>query len=128
VTLKEELDFFNAYMYLMSLRQENSIFVDVKISEAALSYNLPVFSLQLLTENCIKHNIVSVTKPLHIRLYQKDPKTLTVSNNYQPKSVQSESFGIGINNLKQRYKLEGIVQGVQIEQNELEYSTTIKLF
>ena len=128
VTCKEELDFFKAYMYLMTLRQENAIFVDVQVSDEALTYRLPSFALQLLAENCIKHNIVSTAKPLSIRLYQKDPKSLTMSNNYQPKAVQSESFGIGINNIKKRYALEGISHGVQIEQNETFYSTTLKLF
>jgi two-component system, LytTR family, sensor kinase len=128
VTLKEELDFFNAYMYLMTLRQEEAIFVDVQVSDESLAYRLPAFSLQLLAENCIKHNIVSEAKPLYIRLYQKDSKTLTISNNYQPKAVKSESFNIGIKNLKKRYALEGIVQGVQIEKNETIYSTTLKLF
>jgi two-component system, LytTR family, sensor kinase len=127
VTLKEELDFFNAYMYLMALRQEEAIFVEVQVSDKSLTHRLPAFSLQLLAENCIKHNIVSEAKPLYVRLYQKDPKTLTLSNNYQPKAVKSESFNIGIKNLKKRYALEGIVQGVQIEQNEKIYSTTIKL-
>ncbi len=128
VTLREELDFFNAYMYLMTLRQENAIFVEVDVSEESLVYCLPAFSLQLLAENCIKHNIVSEVKPLHIRLYQKDPKSLTISNNYQPKALKNESFGIGIQNLKKRYALEGVVQGVYIENNETNYTTTIKLF
>jgi two-component system, LytTR family, sensor kinase len=128
VTLQEELDFFNAYMYLMNLRQENAIFMDVQVSAKSLAYRLPAFSLQLLAENCIKHNVVSETRPLTIRLYQKDTKSLTISNNYQPKAVKSESFGIGIENLKKRYVLEGIVEGVQIEKNETIYSTTIKLF
>jgi sensor histidine kinase YesM len=128
VTLQEELDFFNAYMYLMGLRQENTIFVDVKVSDKSLAYHLPSFALQLLGENCMKHNIASKAKPLYLTVYQKDAKSLTVSNNYQPKTQKGESFGIGITNLKQRYALEGIKQGVLIEQNETIYSTTIKLF
>ena len=128
VTLKEELDFFNAYMYLMGLRQEKAIFVDVQVSDEALTHRLPVFSLQLLAENCIKHNIVSASKPLTIRLYQKNPKSLTLENNLQPKFVKNESFGIGIKNLKKRYVLEGIANGMQIEKSETMYSTTIKLF
>ena len=127
VTLQEELDFFKAYMYLMGLRQENAIFVDIKVSEEALAYYLPVFSLQLLAENCIKHNIVSVSKPLTIHLYQKEAKSLTISNNFQPKKQKNESFGIGIQNLQKRYALEGMEQGVAIEISESVYSTTIKL-
>lgn len=128
VTLQEELDFFNAYMYLMNLRQENAIFANVQVANEALNYHLPCFSLQLLAENCIKHNIASEAKPLTIHLYQKDIKTLTIANNNQPKAVKSESFGIGIKNLKKRYALEGIKNGIVIEQNDTTYSTTIKLF
>lgn len=127
VLLQEELDFFNNYMYLMEMRQENAIFVDVQVSENALMRRVPLFSLQLLAENCIKHNVVSGAKPLTIRLYQKDAETITISNNFQPKAVKTESFGIGIENLKRRYELEGIRHGVFIENDEKNYSTTIKL-
>ena len=128
VTLKEELDFFNAYMYLMTLRQEEAIFFECQVSDESLAHHIPVFSLQLLAENCIKHNIVSEARPLHIRLYQKDEKTLTLVNNYQPKPVKVESFGIGIENLKKRYALAGIENGVEIKQDEAIYETTIRLF
>jgi two-component system, LytTR family, sensor kinase len=127
VTLKEELEFFNAYMYLMRLRQEEAIFLEIQVSDDALAYHLPTFTLQLLAENCIKHNIVSKAEPLYIRLYQKDAKSLTISNNYQPKPIKSESFGIGLDNLKKRYSLAGIEQGVAIKQEGTIYETTIKL-
>ena len=127
VSLREEIKLFDDYMYLMRLRQENAIFVEINVSEEALSQYLPVFSLQLLAENCIKHNIVSSSKPLTIRLYQKEAKSLTISNNIQPKVQKNESFGIGIENLKKRYALEGISKGVQIENNQITYSTTLKL-
>ncbi len=128
VTLGEELDFFNAYMYLMRLRQEQAIFLEIQVSEESLAYHLPTFTLQLLAENCIKHNIVSEAKPLHIRIYQKNTKSITIANNYQPKKVKVESFGIGIENLKKRYALAGIEQGVEIKQDASIYETTIKLF
>jgi two-component system, LytTR family, sensor kinase len=66
---------------------------------------LPVFSLQLLGENCIKHNTFSKTQPLYIQLYQKDAKSITIANNYQPKAIITESFGVGIENLKMRYAI-----------------------
>lgn len=128
VTLKEELNFFNSYMYLITLRQGRAVFLEVNIADASLAYQIPTYTLQLLAENCIKHNIASIAKPLFIRVYQKDPKSITVANNYQPKSVKVESFGIGIDNLKKRYALAGIKQGVVIKQDNAVYETTIKLF
>ena len=128
VTLKEELAFFNSYMYLITLRQGRSVFLEVHIADESLAYEIPTYTLQLLAENCIKHNIASEAKPLSIRVYQKDPKSITVANNYQSKNVKVESFGIGIANLKKRYALAGIKQGVVIKQDNAVYETTIKLF
>jgi two-component system, LytTR family, sensor kinase len=128
VSLAEELTFFESFLFLMIYGQEEAITFEVNVSDASLSYHLPVFSLQLLGENCIKHNVFSIAQPLHIQLFQKDPKSITIVNNYQPKALQTASFGVGIENLKMRYALEGIQDAVCIEQTETTYSTTIKLF
>jgi hypothetical protein len=53
---------------------------------------------------------------------------IIVSNNFQPKSTTDESFGMGTENLKIRYELLGITDGIKIEQTETDYSTTLKLF
>lgn len=128
ITLKEELAFIDSYIYLMKLRHDVALFFDVIISDESLNDHLPIFSLQLLLENCIKHNIVSANKPLTIRLFQKDKSSITVSNNFQPKQKGVESTRLGIKNLKQRYALSGIKDGVLIEQNAEYYQTTLKLF
>lgn len=128
VCLEEELAFLKSFLFLMRYGQEEAIIFDVNVSDESLGYHLPVFSLQLLGENCIKHNVFSETQPLHIQLYQKDAKSITIANNYQPKAIPTESFGVGIENLKMRYVLLGIEDAVTIEQNETTYATTIKLF
>jgi two-component system, LytTR family, sensor kinase len=128
VSLQEELDFLKSYLFLMMYGQEEAITININISDASFGYHLPVFSLQLLGENCIKHNVFSRAQPLHIYLFQKDPQSITIANNYQPKAFPSESFGVGIENLKMRYTLAGLEDAVMIEQNDTTYSTTIKLF
>jgi two-component system, LytTR family, sensor kinase len=127
VTLREELSFLNAYMYLMCMRQEDAVTITIEIADASLDRYLPTFALQLLVENCIKHNIASIANPLHIRLYQRDAHSLTIANNYQPKPQPSESFGIGIPNLQKRYALEGVLEGLVIKQTAKTYETTLKL-
>ena len=65
---------------------------------------------------------------MNIQLFQPEVSIIIVSNNYQPKSTTDESFGLGTENLKIRYELLGITDGIKIEQTETDYSTTLKLF
>lgn len=127
VSLREELRFVKAYLFLMMYGKEDAIFWEMSISDEALDHRLPVFSLQLLAENCIKHNDFSADKPLYIRLFQKDTKSVTIVNNYQPKPIPSPSNGVGIDNLRMRYALEGVENAVTIEQNQTAYAVTIQL-
>lgn len=127
-TLKEELAFIESYFFLLKTRFENGIALSVEISPSAYSYRLPIFALQLLLENCIKHNIVSEEKPLIIKLFQKEEVSITLSNTYQPKHKKAQVSGIGLTNLKRRYELMGIENGVTIEQNEEVYCVTLTLF
>jgi LytS/YehU family sensor histidine kinase len=127
VSLKEELALLQSYMFLMRYGREAAMSFDVEVSDASLRARLPVFALQLLGDNCVKHNIFSENKPLHIRLFQKDPQSITMTNNYQRNEIP-KSFGIDIEHLEMRYALEGIDDAVYIEKEETTYSTTIKLF
>jgi LytS/YehU family sensor histidine kinase len=61
-------------------------------------------SLQLLMENAIKHNIVSSGKPLRIDVFTQNG-SLVVTNNLQIKNQLNESTGIGLDNIRNRYKL-----------------------
>ena len=128
ISLKEELQFLNAYLYLVKVRHEDALITEMDIKEEVLAYDIPVFALQLLVENCIKHNVVSVSKPLHIKIYQQDETSISVSNNFQPKKRKSESMGVGLSNLQKRYELIGISKGIEIKQENGNYTVTLKLF
>jgi hypothetical protein len=71
---------------------------------------------------------VSTSKPLEIRIFQKDDVTITVSNNYHPKLQTINSRGVGLGNLSDRYELLGIKNGLVIDKTDSHYSVTIKLF
>src|SRR5262249_52278713 len=68
IRLSDELEILDAYMYLLKARFEEGIDLSVEIDEQYMPSQIPPFTLQLLIENCIKHNIVSLDKPLHISL------------------------------------------------------------
>jgi two-component system, LytTR family, sensor kinase len=127
VSLQEELAFLTSYMFLMRYGREAAISFEVQVSDASLDANLPVFALQLLGDNCIKHNVFSESHPLHIRIFQKDQQSITMTNNYQRNEIP-KSYGIDMEHLVMRYALVGVEDAVFIEKAETTYSTTIKLF
>jgi len=57
-----------------------------------------------LIENAVKHNVISMSKPLFIKVYEDDGK-IVVENNLQPKLTPEVSTGIGLENIRKRYKL-----------------------
>jgi sensor histidine kinase YesM len=128
ISLEEEINFLDAYFYLMKARHEDALRFKIEINPQSYKYSIPFFAIQLLVENCIKHNIVSISKPLEIHIYQKDEVTITVSNNYQPKEQSNNSDGIGLDNLLNRYKLMKIKNGLEVEKTETHFNVTLKLF
>ncbi|MEC3908296.1 histidine kinase [Tamlana sp. 2201CG12-4] len=104
VTVDEELQFAKTYMSLLKMRFEDSIVFTMP--ERALNPESKVvpLSLQLLLENAVKHNMVTSSKPLHIKIYE-DQGNLIVENTLQPKQIVKKSSGVGLNNIMQRYNL-----------------------
>ncbi len=127
VTIQSEIKFLNQYFFMIKSRFENMVDLTVTLNEPIMNASVPSLSLQLLVENCVKHNIISSTKKLHISILQKEPGTITVQNNLQLKSKNEESSGIGLLNLKKRYELLHIENGIKIVQTPEFFSVTLKL-
>ncbi|MEM0994872.1 MAG: histidine kinase, partial [Bacteroidota bacterium] len=68
VSLEQELDFTGHYIALQKTRFEDSLVVTTDIPNERKQDCLPPFTLQLLLENAIKHNIISAQMPLSIRI------------------------------------------------------------
>ncbi|MEM9679268.1 MAG: histidine kinase, partial [Bacteroidota bacterium] len=104
VTVDEELNFARTYMSLLKMRFEDSIIFEIPDQAANPESKVVPLSLQLLLENAVKHNMVTSSKPLHIKIYE-DNNHLVVMNNLQPKQIVKKSSGVGLSNIKQRYSL-----------------------
>ncbi|MBT8377582.1 MAG: histidine kinase [Bacteroidia bacterium] len=104
VTVDEELDFARTYMSLLKMRFEDSIIFEIPEKAQNPESKVVPLSLQLLLENAVKHNMVTSSKPLTIKIYE-DSDHLVVMNNLQPKQIVKKSSGVGLENIKQRYNL-----------------------
>jgi len=102
VPVHEELKMLNAYFYLVQARFEEGVSLKVNLSAQHQQAMIPVFTLQLLAENAVKHNIVSIDQPLHLTLTSADDGII-VQNNLQLKSTPEPSTKIGLENINQRY-------------------------
>lgn len=101
-SIVKELSFVDDYLFLINIRFDNNVKLDVNIDDLATLMNLPPASLQLLIENAIKHNEVSVRSPLNINIYNEGDM-LIVRNSIMPKKTPVNGTGTGLTNLKERY-------------------------
>lgn len=104
VTVDEELNFARTYMSLLKMRFEDSIIFEIPDRASNPESKVVPLSLQLLLENAVKHNMVTSSKPLHIKIYESEDN-LIVENNLQSKQIVKKSSGVGLENIKQRYQL-----------------------
>ncbi|MEN8798882.1 MAG: 2TM domain-containing protein [Flavobacteriaceae bacterium] len=104
VSVDEELQFAKTYVRLLKMRFEDSIVLDLPDTISNPDAKIVPLSLQLLLENAVKHNVVTSSKPLKIRVYEEDG-FLVVTNNLQEKQVVKKSSGVGLRNIQQRYNL-----------------------
>ncbi|NNM19474.1 MAG: Pr2TM family membrane protein [Croceitalea sp.] len=125
VTLDEELNFARTYVRLLKMRFEDSIVFEIPDQASHPDAKIVPLSLQLLLENAVKHNVVTATKPLHIKVFEQG-QNLVVSNNLQAKQVVKKSSGVGLQNIRQRY---GILTDKQIfiTKSEKDFSVSLPL-
>ena len=125
VTVDEELRFAKTYMSLLKMRFEDSIIFEMPEKASNPESRVVPLSLQLLLENAVKHNMVTTSKPLHIKIYE-DKGHLVVMNNLQPKQIVKKSSGVGLENIKQRYELLS-ERKVIINQREKDFAVAIPM-
>ncbi len=104
VTIEDEIEFAKTYCGLLKTRFEDSVNFNFDVKEDDLRRFVVPLSLQLLLENCIKHNLATSSKPLLIRIFTEGD-TLCIENNLQIREQIKESAGIGLANIVQRYSL-----------------------
>ena len=105
VTLKEEMEFMESYLFLIRMRFGKNLTVHTTINENLLSYNLPPLTIQTLVENAIKHNEISKQHPLGINILTTESESLIIANDFRKKITAEEGTGIGLINLSKQFQL-----------------------
>lgn len=104
VSLREEVEFIKAYIYLLEVRFQNHLEVNIDIPSTDIDKKILPAALQLLIENTIKHNEVSASNKLIVNV-SSDSEYLTVENSIQQKvSSSNSSNGVGLQNIMKRYR------------------------
>lgn len=119
-TLEEELIVAKSYAYLMKIRYGEALSFRFDIPQEVLQRQVISFALQMLLENAVKHNTITLQKPMEINIRLNANGMLCVSNPLRPKRGEEESEGIGLQNLLSRYRL--------LAQNEIHILQTHETF
>lgn len=118
ISVKEELAFCLDYLELQKVRFGDALQYEIKLPDDIMEqFALPIFTLQLLAENAIKHNAFSQNKALHFSICYIEDGWIAVQNNIISKRLESDSTGFGLSNLKERFRL--------LQQKEPQIKTSI---
>jgi hypothetical protein len=105
VSLQTELDFLASYTFLLNIRFEGKLEVSENVNlSISQQYKIAPLTLQLLVENAVKHNQMSLENPLRVDI-RVQGDYLWVSNPLQLRPLQEISTGIGLQNIINQYKL-----------------------
>jgi len=126
ITIEEELKTLESYIFLQSIRFEDRFKVEIDLNEEVKAKSIPPMVLQMLIENCIKHNEITEACPLIIKLY-KEGEMICVQNVKAPKQVlPGDKSSIGLENIKARYRILSDIP-VEIADDKNEFVVKLPL-
>lgn len=127
IKLCEEIKVLESYLFLMKNRNEEALQINIEIANEYFEHQILILALQTVVENCFKHNMMTSKQPLKIQIKSLPDYRIEISNNIQPKLFALTTSGYGLENLKKRYELLGINNGVEVQHNDNEFIVKLKL-
>lgn len=103
VLLKEEVDFVQSYYYLLRIRFQQQLNVEINLPSGIMNSKIPPLTLQMLVENAVKHNNLT-DKQLFIYITAQDNTYLKVINTKSGALDHVSSFRVGLENIRRRYE------------------------
>ena len=124
--VSDELEMLRAYAFLLKTRFGDNFNLEIDLPDAVLHSSIPTLTFQLLLENAVKHNVVSMDKQLHVRIFSPDNETIVVQNNLQPKKSPELGTKTGLHNIANRYRLFA-GKAIRVEQTEQYFKVYLPL-
>jgi LytS/YehU family sensor histidine kinase len=125
-SLDQEMLFIQSYFHMLKTRYGDGLEMHILIEDHFLEYKLPPFTLQMLVENAVKHNMILKQNPLQISIKTVGNGKLIVSNNLQRKINRVESTKVGLNNIIKKYQLMKH-EAISIMDDGKEFAVTVPL-
>lgn len=126
--VEDELNLCLSYLQMQEVRFGDMLQYEVtnkKLMNA--KGKLPVFALQLLAENAIKHNAFTREYPLQILIdYDEDRRLITVQNKIRKRRMAEVTTKTGLMNLNERYRLLGNRQ-IEVHDTGAVFAVSIKI-
>jgi two-component system, LytTR family, sensor kinase len=104
VQTRQEIEFVKAYYYLLQVRYEHHLKLEINLPKSILDTPIPPLTLQILVENAVKHNQISKEQPLLVYISAKDNTHIIVTSTKTTSIKPSHSFKIGLDNIRNRYE------------------------
>jgi two-component system, LytTR family, sensor kinase len=103
VPLQDELDFVKSYYYLLQVRFENNLRLEINLPKNLLGSPIPPLTLQMLMENSVKHNVITKEQPLLVYLSARDNTHILVTNSKTKTNHNTSGFQVGLDAIHKRY-------------------------
>ena len=117
-TLEEELEHVGSYLEIEKARFEERLTVETDVDPALLSLKIPVFTLQPIIENAVKHGISNLLDGGVVRISARregDLAMIDIADNAGTYCEQVKAGGLGMNLVDKRVKnLYGDAYGVSV--------------
>lgn len=102
VSLDTEYGIFKHFTSLLDIRYGSTLSIQVQFTGEALDKGIVPLTLEMLTENALKHNEISEQFPLYIKIYNKGDE-LVIENTLRKKKTMENSNGKGLQQLQNLY-------------------------
>ena len=103
VVLADELLMLESYHYMLKNRFRDAIDLTIDLSPETRRSVVPPLTFQMLMENCVKHNVLTQSRKLHVSITERRGMVL-FRNNLQPKQSLQSANHIGLENMTRRYE------------------------